>query len=204
MTGLRIAGVHPCKLRHYPLDCHCNSGANSQYRRGVQLTEPTGGLQVINDGPVRQASEVIGRSEPPPPQYQHHGNVAAADEEQAATRIQARQVLHIIVISVSHWNHVRLVAKPRYLSHRQTLAAARPEAAPGGELAHGGGDPDPGAPSIELGGWREPGRADAAHRVWAHCGAVPGQPPADGFAPAECRHGAALRGGAAEADRRAL
>ena len=26
-----VLGEHPCKIRHLPLDCHCNSGVNSQY-----------------------------------------------------------------------------------------------------------------------------------------------------------------------------
>jgi hypothetical protein len=29
--------LHPCKIVHLPLDCHCNTGVNRQYRRGVNL-----------------------------------------------------------------------------------------------------------------------------------------------------------------------
>jgi hypothetical protein len=29
--------VHPCEVRRLPLDCHCSSGVNRQYRRGINL-----------------------------------------------------------------------------------------------------------------------------------------------------------------------
>jgi hypothetical protein len=32
--GPSVPSLHPCKIRHLPLDCHCNSGVNSRYRRG--------------------------------------------------------------------------------------------------------------------------------------------------------------------------
>jgi hypothetical protein len=30
-----VSRSHLCKIRHLPLDCHCNPGVNSQYRRGI-------------------------------------------------------------------------------------------------------------------------------------------------------------------------
>jgi hypothetical protein len=27
--------ANPCEIRRLPLDCHCDSGVNSQYRRGI-------------------------------------------------------------------------------------------------------------------------------------------------------------------------
>ena len=32
--------TNPCKIRHLPLDCHCDSGVNRQFRRGVCPHQP--------------------------------------------------------------------------------------------------------------------------------------------------------------------
>ena len=38
--GPSVPSLHPCKIRHLPLDCHCNSGVNSRYRRGINGETP--------------------------------------------------------------------------------------------------------------------------------------------------------------------
>ena len=34
-TGPDVSRGHPCEIRHSPLDCHCNSGVNRLFRRGI-------------------------------------------------------------------------------------------------------------------------------------------------------------------------
>ena len=37
----------PCKIRYLPLDCHCNSGVNSRYRKGNAHSPAAGVILVL-------------------------------------------------------------------------------------------------------------------------------------------------------------
>ena len=48
-----VSRLCPCKIRHLPLDCHCNSGVNRRCRRGIAWLPPTPGLWPAAASPRR-------------------------------------------------------------------------------------------------------------------------------------------------------
>jgi hypothetical protein len=61
--------TNPCKIRSLPLDCHCNSGVNSQIQRGVNgsLCVPGRALAGSSSPPHRQRTAPPSRPRTAPP-----------------------------------------------------------------------------------------------------------------------------------------
>jgi hypothetical protein len=57
LSGPGVSSLHPCKIRHVPLNCHCDSGVNRQFRRGI-----------TGKGLLTGPSASVGANRPPEPQ----------------------------------------------------------------------------------------------------------------------------------------